>query len=110
MPTTIIGSCVLKVIRYKKLGYTSSFNPGTGFFARIPDKGEEDPFWSPHGPELMDISITNWCDQQCSFCYRSSNKHGKHMALAVDVKICSKVDFVFLISSVKMGLIQMAAQ
>lgn len=72
---------MLKAIRYKNLGYTSFFNPDTGFFARVPDKKEKDPFWSPHGPELMDISITNWCDKGCLFCYKSSTKHGKHMAL-----------------------------
>jgi radical SAM protein with 4Fe4S-binding SPASM domain len=73
---------VLKAIRYKSLGYTSFFNPDTGFFARVPDKGGKDPFWSPHGPELMDISITNWCDKGCAFCYKSSTICGEHMALA----------------------------
>lgn len=72
---------MLRVNRYPNLGYTSFFNSKTGFFARIPDKGEKEPFWSPHGPELMDISITNWCDQSCSFCYRSSTVQGEHMAL-----------------------------
>ncbi|TDF41700.1 radical SAM protein [Alteromonadaceae bacterium M269] len=72
---------MLKANRYKSLGYTSFFNPDTGFFARVPDKGTKDPFWSPHGPELMDISITNWCDKGCSFCYKSSTVKGKHMAL-----------------------------
>jgi len=72
---------VLKSIRYKNLGYSAFFNPSTGFFARVPDKGEKAPFWSPHGPELMDISITNWCDKGCSFCYKSSTKNGEHMAL-----------------------------
>lgn len=72
---------MLKVNRYKSLGYTSFFNSKSGFFARIPDKGERDPFWSPHGPELMDISITNWCDKGCAFCYKSSTKRGEHMRL-----------------------------
>lgn len=72
---------MLKANRYKSLGYTSFFNPETGFFARVPDNGKKDPFWSPHGPELMDISITNWCDKGCSFCYKSSTKHGEHMSL-----------------------------
>lgn len=73
---------MLKAHRYNSLGYTSLFNSDTGFFARIPDKGSKDPFWSPHGPELMDISITNWCDKGCAFCYKSSTKHGQHMALS----------------------------
>lgn len=72
---------MIKAIHYRNLGYSSFFNPGTGFFARVPDRGEKDPFWAPHGPELMDISITNWCDKGCSFCYKSSTKHGEHMAL-----------------------------
>lgn len=72
---------MLKAIRYKSLGYTSFFNPDTGFFARVPDKGKKEPFWSPHGPELMDISITNWCDKGCSFCYKSSTKCGEHMSI-----------------------------
>lgn len=73
---------MLKAIRYNGLGYTSYFNSDTGFFARIPDKGKQDPFWSPHGPELMDISITNWCDKECAFCYKSSTVLGKHMAFS----------------------------
>lgn len=72
---------MLKAIHYKNLGYTSFFNPITGFFARVPEKGTKDPFWSPHGPELMDISITNWCDKGCSFCYKSSTIRGEHMTL-----------------------------
>ncbi|MGA3697029.1 radical SAM/SPASM domain-containing protein [Enterobacteriaceae bacterium TYF_5] len=73
---------MLKVNRFKDLGYTSVFNSLTGFFARIPDKGKVDPFWSPHGPELMDISITNWCDKGCTFCYKSSTNRGNHMKLS----------------------------
>ncbi|EPT9147951.1 TPA: radical SAM/SPASM domain-containing protein [Proteus mirabilis] len=72
---------MIKVNRFKDLGYTTIFNSITGFFARIPDRDTLEPFWSPHGPELMDISITNWCDKGCSFCYKSSTNRGKHMSL-----------------------------
>lgn len=81
MPMTITGEPALRINRYKDLGYSTFFNPRTGFFARVPDKGKREPFWSPHGPELMDISITNWCDKGCVFCYKSSTRHGSHMAL-----------------------------
>ncbi|OLF23651.1 radical SAM/SPASM domain-containing protein [Aeromonas sp. YN13HZO-058] len=73
---------MIKVNRFKDLGYTTIFNSLTGFFARIPDKGKREPFWSPHGPELMDISITNWCDKGCAFCYKSSTNRGTHMRLS----------------------------
>ena len=71
----------MKIRKYQDLGYATFFNPRTGFFARVEDKGKPEPFWSPHGPELMDISITNWCDKGCAFCYRSSTKKGEHMLL-----------------------------
>jgi radical SAM protein with 4Fe4S-binding SPASM domain len=61
--------------------YTAVFNPRTGFFARMEDGGHPEPFWSSHGPELLDISITNWCDRGCSFCYRKSDASGTHMPL-----------------------------
>ena len=73
---------MLRINRFKSLGYTSFFNPETGFFARVPDAGAREPFWSPHGPELMDISITNWCDKGCTFCYKESTKRGRHMELS----------------------------
>ena len=78
---TTFGSIMLKIIRYNNLGYTSFFNSQSGFFARVPDHNNKDPFWSLHGPELIDISITNWCDKGCAFCYKSSSAFGKHMEL-----------------------------
>ena len=57
------------------------FNPDTGFFARVEDEGHPEPFWSEHGPELIDISITNWCDRDCVICYRGSGRHGLHMPM-----------------------------
>lgn len=61
--------------------YSIVFNKKTGFFARIEKKGYEEPFWSKNGPELLDVSITNYCEKGCSFCYRNSNVSGKHLPL-----------------------------
>ncbi len=61
--------------------YTAVFNPNSGFFARIEDAGETEPFWAEHGPELLDIAITNWCDRGCTFCYRKSDETGTHISL-----------------------------
>lgn len=68
--------------RYPEEKYSILFNKKTGYFVRIEDKGEPEPLWSKHGPELLDISITNWCDQGCSFCYRQSTVQGDHMKLS----------------------------
>jgi len=61
--------------------YSVIFNKRTGFFARIEKKGYEEPFWSKNGPELLDISITNYCEKNCNFCYRNSNINGNHISL-----------------------------
>lgn len=63
-----------------KNGYCSLFDPVKGISFRGGIDGKE-PFWKPSGPELLDISITNYCERQCSFCYRKSNLEGVHMGL-----------------------------
>ncbi len=72
---------MLRATHYPQEHYSTLFNPTTGFFARVEDRGYPEPFWSEHGPELIDISITNWCDRDCAICYRGSGKHGSHMPL-----------------------------
>jgi radical SAM protein with 4Fe4S-binding SPASM domain len=67
---------------YQREHYTTLFSPQTGFFARIEEPGYPEPFWSEHGPELIDISITNWCDRDCMSCYRSAGPNGRHMSMA----------------------------
>jgi radical SAM protein with 4Fe4S-binding SPASM domain len=62
--------------------YRILFNQRTGFFMRCEDEGYQEPLWSMHGPELLDISITNFCERGCEFCYRSSSISGKHMRLS----------------------------
>lgn len=68
--------------RYEDQHYSVLFNKKTGYFVRAEDAGYPEPLWSAHGPELLDISVTNWCDKGCSFCYRKSTTRGNHMPLA----------------------------
>ena len=64
----------------KKSRYFCIFNKNTGFTIRKGYYGIE-PFMRIEGPELIDISITNYCENNCKFCYRKSNINGKHMSL-----------------------------
>jgi radical SAM protein with 4Fe4S-binding SPASM domain len=73
---------VLVIRHYLEEHYSTFFNPRTGFFARAEDRGCPEPFWSAHGPELMDISITGRCDRGCDQCYRNSTATGLQMSLA----------------------------
>lgn len=69
--------------KYKDEGYYVYFNKNTGLNVRCEFEGNTEPFWSKHGPELIDISITKWCDKECKFCYRNANKYGQHMKIEV---------------------------
>lgn len=62
--------------------YTTIFNQGTGLFIRKEDDGEDEPFWASDGPELLDVSITSYCERECSFCYRQANRDGHHIAFS----------------------------
>lgn len=85
---------------YPKENYKIIFDRKSGFFARIESKGHREPFWAESGPELLDISITNWCDRNCGFCYRDSNTNGVHMSLE---------DYEFLIKeAASMNVLQVA--
>ena len=68
------------IINHKTEKYYTMFNKNTGLFIRCEYKGYSEPFWDKTGPELIDISITNWCDKKCSFCYRDSSVNGQHMS------------------------------
>ena len=69
-------------MRYIKdgCGYKAIFDEKTGYTIRTGKNGE-DPFWKANGPELLDVSITNYCEKGCDFCYRESDKNGRHMNL-----------------------------
>lgn len=69
------------VKRFATDRYSAIFSPNSGFFARVEDEGSPEPFWATHGPELLDIAITNWCDRGCFFCYRKSDETGTHLSL-----------------------------
>ncbi len=85
---------------YPRQHYSVIFNQETGFLARVEEKGYEEPFWSEEGPELLDISITNYCERQCSFCYRNSNINGKHLGIE---------DYAHIINQAKeVGVLQIA--
>lgn len=73
-----------RIQQCKESGYVQCFDMETGKFIRHGFE-EKEPFWNLTGPELLDISITNYCERACDFCYRSSNQHGKFLAI-IDYK------------------------
>jgi radical SAM protein with 4Fe4S-binding SPASM domain len=68
--------------------YHIIFNKNNGSFVRF-GENNVDPFYNVIGPELLDISLSNFCERECNFCYRKSNKNGQFMPFD-DYKIIMK--------------------
>ena len=59
---------------YPAQHYRTLFDQRTGFFVRKEDEGWPEPTWAMVGPELIDLSITNYCEKGCTFCYRETSR------------------------------------
>lgn len=68
------------MIRKHFEGYNFVGIPETGMTFRWGANLSEDPQMAPW-PELADISISNYCTNGCSYCYRKSSEEGKFMSL-----------------------------
>jgi radical SAM protein with 4Fe4S-binding SPASM domain len=68
------------MIRKHFKGYNFIGIPQTGLTLRWGDDLHKNPYMAPW-PELADISISNYCTNGCSYCYRSSDSEGKFMSL-----------------------------
>lgn len=68
--------------QYAESGYYILFDRKSGRMLRN-SMNEQDIFMNVRGPELLDISITNYCEKGCAFCYRQSNTEGEAMPLAL---------------------------
>lgn len=65
---------------FKSEEYNYIFNRNNGFFARWGKTKDDDPEYSPFGPEILDIELSTICSRGCSFCYKSNSFKGKNMS------------------------------
>lgn len=83
----------LKVIQSTE--YNFIFNPVNGFFARWGKTKDDDPSYSPFGPEILDIEVSTICgginSKPCTHCYKSNTSKGKNMSLDTFKTILSKM-------------------
>jgi MoaA/NifB/PqqE/SkfB family radical SAM enzyme len=69
---------------FKSFAYNYYFNPVNGFFARWGKTLNDDPSFSPIGPEILDIEISvNGCPNGCAFCYKG-NTPGEPVNMTLD--------------------------
>lgn len=83
-----------KIVKSKDYNYM--FRKSDGFFARWGRKKEDDPSFSPFGPEIMDIEITTKCRGisalgPCKFCYKSNTANGINMSFDTFKVILDKI-------------------
>jgi len=75
--------------------YNFAFDKRDGMFARWGKTFEDDPQWSPYGPEIADIEISaGECSSRCAFCYKGNGDHsGKANNMSLDTfkKMFSKL-------------------
>jgi MoaA/NifB/PqqE/SkfB family radical SAM enzyme len=83
----------VKVIRSPDYNY--NFNKKNGYFERWGKTEEDDPQFSPFGPEILDIEVTTKCfgpgGKLCKFCYKSNTPAGKNMSLETFKTILNKM-------------------
>lgn len=74
--------------------YNFDFDKTTGFFARWGKTKDDDPTFSPFGPEILDLEISiNGCPNNCSHCYKKNqNIPPTNMSLDTYKKIIGKFD------------------
>jgi len=74
-----------KVKRVRSPKYNYDFNVGNGYFKRWGETEEDDPDYSPYGPEILDMEISTVCEGiglgPCKWCYKSNTKVGENMSL-----------------------------
>lgn len=86
MQQQILGDNVVRA--HPSQHYKTLFNQRTGFFVRLEEDGYEEPLWAEDGPELIDLSITSYCERECKFCYRGANAHSyRHLSIAEVVSV-----------------------
>jgi len=73
--------------------YNYIFNKSNGFFARWGKTKEDNPKFSPIGPEILDIEIsTGGCSQKCKYCYKDNTSNfPTNMNLETFKKILDKM-------------------
>lgn len=68
----------------KSPNYNYIFDDKSGFFARWGATPNDDPDFSPFGPEIADIEITTKCTgpggRLCKFCYKNNKPEGDNMS------------------------------
>jgi MoaA/NifB/PqqE/SkfB family radical SAM enzyme len=81
---------ILKLMKAPRIydhgDFLAYWDPKTGLFARGDLANGVRPEWSPMGPDLADIHITDYCPMTCDYCYRESDPSKSTHMTVVDFR------------------------
>jgi hypothetical protein len=66
--------------KFRSENYNYTFNLKTGYFQRWGKTIDDDPAYSPFGPEIIDIEVSTICSKGCPFCYKGNTSTGSNMS------------------------------
>jgi len=82
--------------------YNYLFNKNNGTFIRWGRNKNDDPEFSPFGPEILDIEVSNICSKACSWCYKSNTAKGTYMTFTTFKKMFDK--FPKMLTQIAFGI------
>ena len=82
--------------KFRSDSYNYNFDVRTGYFERWGKTKEDDPIYSPFGPEIWDAEVSEQCNgvnnKPCSFCYKSNvGSRGRNMTFDEFVTVFDKL-------------------
>jgi hypothetical protein len=89
--------------------YNYNFDLASGYFERWGKNKEDDPDFSPFGPEILDIEVSTICNgingKPCPFCYKGNTCKGSNMSLETFQKILLKMPQTLLRLHLALGIL-----
>lgn len=83
----------MKIVQSENYNYT--FRYKDGLFMRWGKEFEDDPSYSPFGPEILDMEVSTICHGvngvPCPWCYKSNTSKGKNMTFKTFKTIFHKI-------------------
>lgn len=80
---------------FRSENYNWNLNIKTGFFQRWGKRKEDDPMFSPFGPEICDMEISTICSgstgKACPWCYKGNTSKGENMSFDTFKKVFNKL-------------------
>jgi len=84
--------------------YNYLFNLSNGLFYRWGKEKEDNPLYSPYGPEILDLEITEICHNGCKYCYKDNTSFGKNISFEDFKTVIEKVNPHKILTQVAFGL------